>query len=172
MKEINCKLDLPYPEPVASREDAELAERLSALYAGRYSELSALTGYVYQHLVLKEKYSYIADTLECLSVTEMKHFEMLGRLIVSLGGDPVIGETDRRRRYYWNGSYSDSAARLEKIIPDDIRGEKRAIADYTAFLSHSDDEGVNAVIERIIKDEEHHVEILSDILNEIKGKNR
>ena len=123
-------------------------------------------------MILKEKYSYIADTLECLSITEMKHFELLGQLIVSLGGDPVIGETDRRRLYYWNGSYADGAARLEKIITDDIRAEKRAAADYTAFLSHSEDEGVNAVIERIIKDEEHHIEILSDIYGELRGKNR
>lgn len=172
MKDINCKLDLPYPDPVALKKDEELAERLSALYAGRYSELSATTGYVYQSLILKDKYSYIADMLECLSVTEMTHFEMLGQLIVSLGGDPVIGETDRRRLYYWNGSYAESAARLEKIIPDDIRAEKRAIADYTAFMTHSDDEGVNAVIERIIKDEEHHVEILTEIYGEIKGRNR
>ena len=151
MKDINCKLDLPYPDPVASKENEELAERLSALYAGRYSELSALTGYTYQHLILKDKYSYIADMLECLSVTEMKHFEMLGQLIVSLGGDPVIGETDRRRLYYWNGSYADSAVHLDKIISDDIRAEKRAAADYSAFISRCGDGGVNAVIERIIK---------------------
>ena len=172
MKDTNCRLDLPYPEAAAEKEDAALAERLSALYAGRYSELSALTGYTYQHLILKDKYSYIADTLECLSVTEMKHFELLGKLIVSLGGDPLIGETDRRRLYYWNGSYAESATRLDKIISDDIKGEKRAVADYTAFMNYCEDASVNAVIERIIKDEEHHIRILSDIYSEIKGDRR
>jgi bacterioferritin len=172
MKDNNCRLDLPYPEASASKENSELASRLSALYAGRYSELSALAGYTYQHLVLKDKYSYIADTLECLSITEMKHFELLGKLIVSLGGDPLIGETDRRRLYYWNGSYAESALRLDRVIADDIRNERRAVADYSAFLNYSEDPGVNAVIERIIKDEEHHIEILSDIYDEIKGKTR
>ena len=39
MKDTNCRLDLPYPEAAAEKEDSALAERLSDLYAGRYSEL-------------------------------------------------------------------------------------------------------------------------------------
>ena len=41
MKDMNCRLDLPYPDPVASSENEELAERLSAGGTANFPRLPA-----------------------------------------------------------------------------------------------------------------------------------
>ena len=160
MKSFNCILNEPYPRIEATRKSKELSDRLSVLASGKDGELTAVLQYTYQHISLPTKFAYGADILECIAITEMKHFEILCKLINALGGDCRIGVCDRSRYVYWNGVYVDHSQNFIKMIRDDIRGEKKAIASYNNFIDKCDDVKINAVIRRIIKDEEHHLGLL------------
>lgn len=162
-KKSDCILDLPYPDISAVKPDRHFAERVSALYAGRYGEFTAVSTYSYQQFILKEDFAYLSDVIECISLVEMHHFELLAELILRLGGDPVIGETQRRRVSYWNGSYAGYARRPERIIADNIRAERRAIADYTAAADSTTDKAAASLLRRIAKDEEYHLKLFQQL---------
>lgn len=53
------------------------------------------------------------------------------------------------------------------MIHADIEGERAAIKQYRAHISKMDDECVNAVLMRIIKDEEYHILLLQTLLDEV-----
>lgn len=151
-KKSDCILDLPYPDISAVKPDRHFAERVSALYAGRYGEFTAVSTYSYQQFILKEDFAYLSDVIECISLVEMHHFELLAELILRLGGDPVIGETQRRRVSYWNGSYAGYARRPERII-----------ADYTAAADSTTDKAAASLLRRIAKDEEYHLKLFQQL---------
>ena len=167
LKNFNCILNEPYPKAESMTKNKELSDRLTALASGKDGELTATVQYTYQHIALPPKFAYAADVLECISITEMKHFELLCKLIVSLGGDCRAAVCDRGRYVYWNAVCVDYSQNLAKMIRDDIRGEKKAISAYNSFLSRSNDSKVNALIKRIICDEEHHLGLLYSLLDDM-----
>lgn len=167
MQNMDCILNLPYPPIEVTQPNNELAAKLTVLYAGRDSELTDVLQYGYQRILSDEKYAYISDIFECIARTEMRHYEMLGELILLLGADPRVAAQDRGRFVYWNGANVTYSRRIDRMIKDDITAEKRAIAAYNNFLRISADPKVNDVIERIILDEEHHIKLLSSLLDDI-----
>ena len=166
LKSFNCILNEPYPKIEVKGHNKELADRLSVLASGRDGELTAVLQYTYQHISLPPKFAYAADILECISVTEMKHFEILCKLINALGGDCRIGVCDRSRYVYWNGVCVDYSQNFVKILRNDIRSEKKAISSYNSFMDKCDDQKINTLIKRIIKDEEHHLELLYSLADD------
>ena len=78
----------------------------------------------------------------------MMHLQKLGELIVLLGGN--IDFTAKHR----NG------VRRMWTPEANIEAEKAAIDQYLMHIRMIKDEGVNAVLKRIIKDEEYHIMLL------------
>lgn len=167
MKSFNCILNEPYPKIEVKGHDKELADRLSVLASGKDGELTAVLQYTYQHISLPPKFAYTADILECISITEMKHFEMLCKLIKALGGDCRIAVCDRNRYIYWNGVCVDYSQNFVKMIRNDIRNEQKAISSYNSFIEKCGDQKLNALIKRIIKDEEHHLALLYSLADNV-----
>lgn len=155
---------LPYPSPIMKEKDIPLANELTALFAGKGGEFSAIARYSYQHIVLSQSSPVVADTLECIGVVEMRHFELLGKMIHSLGVLPKLCENVKRRQYCWSGSFIMYAERPEKIIAHDIYEEKRGVLQYKAFMKKCGNDAVNDVIKRILLDEERHIEMLERLL--------
>ena len=164
---IDCILKLPYPRPEAPEKDPELARLLLPLYAGTYGEFTSAAQYSYQSIVLFRANPMIADILECLAATEKKHFDLLGKLILSLGVDPKIGTTERNRQSYWSGSNLNYNTRPDKMISDDVMTEKKSVSDYRGVLRRCKDPTATLVLERILQDEEHHVKVLIDLFRKI-----
>lgn len=57
----------------------------------------------------------------------------------------------------------------QKMIMDDIQGEMNAIAEYKKMLFVLKNEDVAAIIQRIIIDEQLHLETLKNMLNKLNG---
>ena len=53
------------------------------------------------------------------------------------------------------------------MVHVDIEGERAAIKQYKMHIGKIDDEYVNAVLARIIKDEEYHILLLQSLLDEV-----
>ena len=164
---FNCRLDVAYPEVRTESRNTGYAALLTNDIAGKVSELSAITQYLYQHIVVKNE--KIASALECISQVEMMHYEMISTLIYDFGGTPKLAVISGCSARYWSGQYPDYSCDPKSFLATNISNEQSAIAAYSARITQINDSYVKAVLERIIMDEEHHIEIFRQLLGEISA---
>jgi bacterioferritin len=117
-----------------------------------------------------------AKNLElCIALDEMHHLQVIGEMIVSLGGDLRFWAPNRS---YWTGGIVSYGASDVEKISQDIFSEKEAIGGYEAllreiqFLNTDNNPSlnqVNAVIQRILEDETVHLSQFSDKYNQLKA---
>ena len=157
-------LDIPYPPIEVRRPNAAYACILQRVYAGQFSEFTAIAQYFYHHILLKSCYPDAAKTLKEISIQEMHHLEMLAECIVKLGGDPVFGVPKYNYLHWWRGDMVDCSKQMQIMLLRDIQEEYAAIAEYRDIIRCIDDECVIALLERIILDEEEHIRLLSGLL--------
>ncbi len=157
-----CNLPLPYPEVCVAAPNINYAKLLSSAYAGDGGELSAVLQYTYGHLVTENaEPSQLSAVLSCVSATEMRHLEILGELIVKLGGDPKF--CDMQRRSCFDAGKVNYQSTPDKILRAAISGEKAAIAMYRELIRRIDDGCIREILRRIILDEEHHIKLFGEL---------
>lgn len=157
-------MDLPYP-PVQVREQNPMyANLLSIDYCGSVSELSAIAQYINSENRLSSQNCELAKTILGIAIAEMIHLEKLGELILLLGGevDFVARQNDGRKKM-WTPQYLSLSSNVERIIAVSVESEKAAIRQYRMHMNMIKDDGVKAILARIIKDEEYHIMILQSI---------
>lgn len=157
------KVDLPYPEIQVQEPNRIYAEYMLDNMAGRISEMSAVSAYLYQQLVANPEYVDVVEALKGIEATEMQHLHIFGELAKKLGADPRLWEQKRNTRRYWTPSYIDYPVRLDDILRYDIELEKEAIDQYLKQVRIITDREIVKILQRIILDEELHVEILTDL---------
>ncbi len=123
-----CRCDLPYPPVEVTCPNPAALPILRNLYAGRRSELGAITQYCYQSFLLSGEREPIAKLLRDIAIVEMHHLEMLGRLICLCGGTPDFAGG---RRQWWNGSFvsyrKDLCGALLLSLSDEVAAVEAAI---------------------------------------------
>ena len=147
---------IPYPECSGIMPDYKFGRLVYDAYAGSKSELTTILTYVYEHLT-NEEIEEVAMFLKMISMQEMKHLEMLGEMLVKLGCMPYYMGT------YGNKWCSDNVRstfqNLEEMLNFNVMGEKEAIQGYRHLISVCESPNIKAILERIIMDEECHVQI-------------
>ena len=96
------------------------------------------------------------------------HLQKLGELIVMLGGN--VNYTAKHRngaKRMWTPEYLTIPEHAVKMIQADITAEKDAIEQYQMHIKMIQDDCVDAVLARIIKDEEYHIMLLRNLLEEL-----
>ena len=161
-------VDLPYPPVMVRERNQAYANLLSVDYCGPVSELSAITQYINNENRLSCEKCPLAKTLLGIAIAEMMHLQKLGELIWLLGGkvDFAARGCNARPRL-WTPDYLDIPENAVKMITADIEAERSAINQYEKHMDMMDDDCVNAVLSRIIKDEEYHVMLLKVLRNEL-----
>lgn len=154
-------MDLAYP-PVRVRErNTAYANLLSIDYCGAVSELSAITQYINNENRISGENCQVAKTLLGIAMAEMMHLQKLGALICLLGGNvDYTAKFHNGRQKMWTPEYLDMPSNVRKMVMADIEAEKQAINQYKMHIKMINDDCVNAVLERIIRDEEYHIMIL------------
>ncbi len=163
--EFNCELNIAYPPVKTEGRNLRYAAILSQDFAGVVSEMTAITQYLYQHLIISSSNKELASALECIAVVEMHHLEMIGELITDLGGDPQFRVMGGKNRAYWSGRYPLYLQNPRRFLMENIKAEQQAIRTYRVNISQIDDMFVKKVLERIILDEENHIKIFEGFLN-------
>ena len=100
-------------------------------------------------------------------MAEMMHLQKLGELIQLLGG--TVDFTARHqngRQSMWTPEYLVLPEFTGKMLLADIESEKSAINQYKIHINMIQDRSVNAVLARIIKDEEYHILLLRALMQE------
>lgn len=160
-------LELPYPPIQVNCRNRSYADLLSVDYCGSVSELSALTQYINNESRLSMKFCRYARMLLEIAVAEMMHLQKLGELIFLLGGDvDYAARYQNGKNCLWTPEYLTLPGHIDEMIQVDIEGERAAIKQYRMHISRMDDEHVNAVLARIIRDEEYHILLLQSLLDE------
>ena len=67
----------------------------------------------------------------------------------------------------WTPGYLNIPDNVKKMLLADMEAEKAAINQYEAHIRMINDCYVNALLARIIKDEEYHLMLLQTLLEEV-----
>jgi bacterioferritin len=106
----------------------------------------------------------MARTLLGIAIAEMMHLQKLGELIVLLGGNVDFScKTCNGRPKLWSPEYLTIPENIDKMLTADIEAEKDAVRQYEMHIKMIDDDCVNAVLRRIILDEEYHIMLLKSL---------
>ncbi len=125
MSDNICELNIPYPPTDTCEKNPCYASLLSEDYAGYNSEMTAINQYFFQYLCIQNEHCELAHVLECISLVEMRHMNLLGQLIVNLGCIPVIGSFSRRRTRYWCGNNINENLDVQCFLRQNIENEKK-----------------------------------------------
>lgn len=161
MKPLIC--DLPYPSVDNLTQDVRSGNIISFAYATLRGEITATLQYTYHHFYMAVKSAEDAKLLMSIAVAEMKHIDILGESMLKLGVSPKYTQYPNTQSYYNTSTVSQSTT-PQKMLMDDIQGEMNAIADYQKMLFVLKNEQVEAIIQRIILDEQLHLETLKKML--------
>ena len=161
MKPLIC--DLPYPSTDTLTTDVRSGQIISFAYATLRGELTAILQYVYHHFYFDEIEETDGETLLAIAKAEMMHLDILGTAMLKLGVVPRYVQVPNSNNFYNTSTVSQSKT-PQKMLMDDIQGELNAIADYQKMLFILKNEQVEAIIQRIILDEQLHLETLKEML--------
>jgi bacterioferritin len=135
---------------------------IAELNAALKEELTAINQY-FLHAEMCEnwKYSKLGDFIKKQSIDEMKHAELIIERILFLDGTPNLTELMQL----------NIGRNVKEQLESDYKLEVNAVAMYNAAVRLARDENDNAsreLFERLLRDEEEHVDWLEAQLHQIK----
>lgn len=155
---------LPYPPIRVECKNPRYAACMLSNIGGRTSEMSAVAAYYYNNLQAQSCSAEIAEAFYKINITEMHHLQMFGELACLLGADPRMWEMQNNHMMYWTPAYIAYPKDLKGLLLAALEGEEETIRKYAKQARSICDPYIVAVLERIILDEELHVEILKYFL--------
>lgn len=147
----------PYPPLQVQQPNRCYALEMLDNLGGRDSEMSAVGLYFYNHLVTSGE---VADLFHRISIMEMRHLEIFGRLALQLGADPRLWSCTKGQPRYWSPAYNQYSRGLRPLLETAIDHEKKAIAKYERQTQCIQDPYVVEILQHIIADEEEHLHTL------------
>ncbi len=169
-------LPQPYPPPVAECPCEQSIRMICGAYCGiDCSELGAAMQYIYHAMRFEECSSQAAAQLVDIAVCEMRHLQLLGHLLCSLGSAPKFYAPRRAahgmKDCWWTAQppaifYADQ---LKDALCANIELEKRGIDGYCRMIKQTNDPGIVRLFERILLDEEEHLRIFTALLQRFCG---
>ena len=161
---LPCRAQEPYPSAEIPTKNEEIANMLLSAFAdGGNAELTAITQYQNHSDTISEK--ELSDMIFCISLVEMRHLDLVGTMIESLGGDLRYW---RPNHAYWSGGEVDYGKSTCEKISLDIKEEQEALSGYEELLRSicridgPGAEQVIRVIRRIMEDEMFHLELFNN----------
>jgi bacterioferritin len=135
---------------------------IAALYQALKEELMAINQY-FLHAEMCENWHYkkLADHVRKESIDEMRHAEALIERILFLDGTPNMTELMQ----------ISVGSTVKAQLESDLKLEINAVAMYNRFVQLARDKGDNAsreLFERLLRDEEGHVDWLEAQVHQIK----
>ena len=169
---VNVKpimVELPYPPIRVQEKNQVYANLLSIDYCGSASELSAITQYINNENRLSGEKCSLAKTILGIAMAEMIHLQKLGELIFLLGGSvDFTAKMQNGCPKMWTPEYLTLSENPREMLIAGIGAEKDAIHQYEMHIRMIGDHSVNAILARIIKDEEYHIIMLKSLMEELE----
>lgn len=155
----------PYPPIQVAGRDAKYAQAMLSNMGGINSEMSAVSSYFYNSIVTGWN-ERVAKIFRQISVVEMHHLEIFGKLALALGADPRLWECQGSNMVYWSPGYNSHPTELPAILKNALRAEQAAIRKYEYQARTIGDKNIVENLQRILIDEREHVEIFNMLIRE------
>ena len=154
------KLDKQAPNP-------QLVRALFSVYGGRDSELTLFNQYLYQAMVLREQNNmFLSELFDSAANDQMQHIRHLGRLICCYGGEPRFISYIGGRGISWSAGNVYYEKNPNRMLDNSILCERQVLKQYKTILnSNILETQPKQLIERIIKDTEHHINLFNNSIN-------
>lgn len=159
---MEYKASFPYPEIRVEESNPFYAAAMLSNIGGANSEMSAVSLYFYNSLIGGEGNAQI---FRQISIVEMHHLDIFGRLAYLLGANPRLWEQQSYRMVYWTPDYNQYPVETKALLRNSLEGEMAAIEKYTRQAQEIRDPYILANLQRIINDEEVHVRIFESLLS-------
>lgn len=156
---------LPYPPIQVKEKNTSYADLLAVDYCGQASEMTSVMQYINQEGRMSCEKCAIAKIVLGIAMAEMIHLNKLGELICLLGGNLDFStKHSNGRQMMWSPSNVKVGGDVRNMIWADIEGERVAINQYRRHMNMIKDDHINAILARIIKDEEYHIMLLKSLI--------
>ena len=166
---ICYNLDLPYP-PVQMGRDPKAASLLLEDYSGAVSELSAVTQYFYASAQMQRRCQALYETMKYIAIAEMHHLDLLAQAVIAKGGDPrYVTMGGRKPEKCWNSGVIAYGKDPARILLESIDAEQGAIDQYRRHIRCIEDSSVQALLERIVLDEQSHLQLFQQLYRQLMG---
>ena len=110
----------------------------------------------------------MAKTILGIAMAEMIHLQKLSQLIFLLGGNiDFIARQRNGKNRMWSPQFLNLPRTAREMLLADIEAEKASINQYRGHMKIINDRCINALLARIIQDEEYHIIILQALLKEL-----
>lgn len=162
---LDAKRTKEFTTVTVAIKNNKTASMLKALASGKYSELTASTTYIYQHIVSENSYPEIAAALEEIGINEMTHLDALMAATLAFGGNPTY---TNGQGSFWNARLVNYNNNVQKYLNENIKAEEVAIADYEKAKTKTDNQSLITLFDEIINDEKIHIEIFKEMLKDIQ----
>lgn len=162
----------PYPSISVSERNVSYAQLLSADLAGPRSEMTSICQYTYQSWAISSRYPAMAETIAAIAKVEMHHLNILGQLIVRLGGNPKLQYIQNRRAFAWNSGHVNYTQSITDFFKANIAAEQYAAEMYMQHAKRIQDGDVSEMLARISLDEAQHKSIFERFLAEVNTEER
>lgn len=159
-------LDIPYPQMDHIEPHIEYGQMILSHLGGINSEMSAISLYFYNHIITKDTWKELSEAMQQISFIEMKHLDILAELCYRLGIDPRLWACHDDSLQYWSPGYNIYPRQIHTILENAIEDERTAIALYQSQIDYIQDENIQMILNRIILDEQFHLEIFENFLQQ------
>ena len=158
--DMDIKVNKPYPEIVDAKEDMNTVAILKNLANSRVGEMTAVLTYIYQSVIADKTKEKIAGIFEEIGIVEMLHLDMLMHAITMFGGVPKYEDSQGN---FFNTANLNYSMKLKDMLDNNIKSEQVAIENYRMAISRVKNQCLRDLFERIVEDEQRHIEIFKQI---------
>ncbi len=152
----------PYPPVQAGQINQNDAKLMLDNLGGRNSEMSAISLYFYNTLITEE-HKEIANVFHRISIVEMHHLEIFGKLAKQLGADPRLWVCQGNKSVYWSPGYHFYPTHLPALLDYAMEEEQAAINKYKKQTCCIANQNIVNNLQRIIQDEELHIQLFAQL---------
>lgn len=168
-QEFQYSAPAPYPEICVTACNRAYADAMLENMGSCDSEMTAVSRYFYDDLILEEQWPQAAECFRNISMVEMRHLHIFGELACRLGADPRLWCASGRRMAYWSPRCGAYPRDPREVLMTALAGEEQTIRRYRQQTGWIRDPGILENLERIIQDEECHVRIFEALLEELEA---
>ena len=162
----NAAVNLPYPPIQPERRNCKYAQEMLSNVGGSNSEMSAVSLYFYNSVILDPDYAIFAKCFHDISIVEMHHLDMFADLAYKMGEDPRLWSKCDCQMTYWTPAYNKYPRKICDVIVNSIKAEEAAIQKYRKQSESIYDANIVSILKRIILDEERHIEIFRGMMDQ------
>ena len=136
-------------------------------YAGKDSELTALTTYLYQAAVLDRP--EFDQLLRPIAYDELHHLEQLAWALRFLGMDPRYGSFEKGRWVDWRARFLNYTNELCALFDYDMEDEAKAVQYYSELIHKIPIPEIQSILCQMAVDEHRHYQCFAQAKQQFCG---